>query len=411
MTNKEGRPSASIRHPGLEPGSTFSSRGPLTLAIPPPPRHDPPGMKAPVHPQESARLGALRRYGILDTPRERDFDDVVAFAAALCGAPMSTITLIDADRQWFKAEVGMGFSESPREMTFCAHAILDDDFIEIPDTLADPRTRDFPFCSGEPHLRFYAGALLRSGDGHPIGTLCVIDTAPRRLTDVQRQGLRVLATQVMAQIELRATLARETLLRREIDHRVKNSLQSVGAFVRLQRGTTDNADAAEALAMVEQQVGTVAVLHDLLGQSVAAEEVELSDYLSRVVALLGDTTPANLLVEGTFAPLATAASVAASLGTVINELVANAVKHSFDDGRPGRIELTGRLDDGVYRIACRDDGHAHAGSDLPPQSKRDGLGMKIMAAAVRQLDGTLVGAPTIDGYASLLEFPAARPGA
>ena len=171
-------------------------------------------MKAAAHPQESARLGALRRYGILDTPRERDFDDVVAFASALCDAPMSTITLIDVDRQWFKAETGMGFRESPRENTFCAHAILDDEFVEIPDTLDDPRTRDFPFCSGGPGLRFYAGALLRSGDGHAIGTLCVIDKRPRALTDLQRSGLRVLAAQVMAQIELRATLARETMLRR-----------------------------------------------------------------------------------------------------------------------------------------------------------------------------------------------------
>ena len=135
---------------------------------------------------------------------------MVAFASALCDAPMSTITLIDADRQWFKAEVGMGFRESPRDMTFCAHAILDDDFVEIPDTLDDPRTRDFPFCSGGPGLRFYAGALLRSDDGHAIGTLCVIDKRPRELTDLQRQGLRVLARQVMAQIELHTGVAEYT---------------------------------------------------------------------------------------------------------------------------------------------------------------------------------------------------------
>lgn len=366
-------------------------------------------MKAAAHPQESARLGALRRYDILDTPRERDFDDVVAFAAELCGTPISTITLIDADRQWFKAETGFGFRESPREMTFCAHAILDEDFVEIPDTLNDPRTRDFPFCAGAQGMRFYAGALLKSGDGYPIGTLCVIDTVPRTLTAIQRCGLRVLANQVMAQIELRATLARETMLRREIDHRVKNSLQTVSAFVRLQRGTTDNADAREALASVEQQVGTVAVLHDLLGHSASSEDVDLSDYLSRVVALLDDTTPTNVSIDGRFAPLATRASVAASLGTVINELVANAVKHSFDDGRPGRVELTGQLDDSTYRIACRDNGHADP--DAVPRTKREGLGLKIMAAAVRQLDGTLVNAPTIDGYASLLEFPATRPDA
>lgn len=368
-------------------------------------------MKAASHPQETARLGALRRYAILDTPRERDFDEVVRYAARLCDAPVAVINLIDADRQWFKAEVGLGVDETPLDTSLCAHVILQDDFVEIPDTLADSRMSDNPLCigdGGEGGFRFYAGALLRSAEGYPIGTLCVLDTRTRTLSDLQRDGLQVLADQVVAQIELRAVLRRETMLRREIDHRVKNSLQSVGSFVRLQRRTVDGADAIDALTMVEQQVGTVAVLHDLLGQTTSSERIDLADYLSRVVALLAQTVPAGVAVDGGFASLQVAASVAVSLATVINELVANAVKHSFADGAAGRIVLEGRLDEDAYRISCRDNGRPP--TDAVPATKREGLGLRIMDAAVRQLDGSLVSAPEPEGFASLLTFPTAMIG-
>lgn len=361
-------------------------------------------MQAAVHPQQSARLAALRRYDILDTPRERDYDDVVAFAAELCGTPICLINLIDAERSWFKAEIGVGASESPLETSLCAHAILGEDVIEIPDTLLDPRTSDNPLCLGDPGLRFYAGALLKTSDGLPIGALCVIDYRPRTLSDLQRHGLRVLANQIVAQLELRATLRREDMLRREIDHRVKNSLQSVSAFVRLQRGATDNPDAREALQTVEQQIGTVAVLHELLDQRTMAESVELAPYLDRVVALLASTVPANISVEGRFEPLSTRAATASSLGTIVNELVANAVKHAFGGDGAGHVVLDGRHGGaGTYRITCRDDGGVASASALP--NKREGLGLKIMAAAVRQLDGTLISEPTPEGFSSVLEFP------
>ena len=131
--------------------------------------------------------------------------------------------------------------------------------------------------------------------------------------------------------------------------------------------------------------------------------MELADYLRRVVQLLGDTTPANVSVEGRFDPLSTRGSVAASLGTIVNELVANAVKHSFDADAGGRIDLSGVLDGAAYRITCRDDGSGNIEAASP--DRRDGLGLRIMTAAVRQLDGSLVGAPSENGFMSLLEFP------
>ena len=175
-------------------------------------------MKAVEHPRQEERLARLRQYEILDTPREADFDEIVELASQICEAPISVVNLIDAERQWFKAEVGLGVRETPLETSLCSHAILESEFMEISDTLADDRTSDNPLCLDDQGLRFYAGFLLTSDDGLPLGTLCVLDTKPRRLSDSQRKALRILARQVMHQLDLRLALRRQELMRKEIDH-------------------------------------------------------------------------------------------------------------------------------------------------------------------------------------------------
>ena len=158
---------------------------------------------------EADRLRALRAYDILDTEPEAAFDEVVALAARLCEAPICVINLIDEGRQWFKAEVGLGVRETPLDTSFCAHALLQQDGMVVPNAAEDERFACNPLVTGEPHLRFYAGALLKTAEGLPIGTLCVLDTKPRPegLTDLQMDALRVLASQVMNQLELRRALS------------------------------------------------------------------------------------------------------------------------------------------------------------------------------------------------------------
>ena len=156
--------------------------------------------------RETQRLAALTQYRILDTPRERSFDELAALAAGLCDTPIAAVNLVGEGRQFFKAEVGLGVRETPLESSFCAKALLEDDFLLVPDALDDPRFACNPLVLGEPHLRFYAGALLKTEDGLPIGTLCVLDHRPRELTDLQQGALRVLARQVMAQLDLRRLL-------------------------------------------------------------------------------------------------------------------------------------------------------------------------------------------------------------
>ena len=358
-------------------------------------------MKATPHPQEAARLGALRRFEILDSPREAEFDDVVALAAKLCGMPISVINLIDADRQWFKAETGLGVRETPLDTSICAHVILEDDFVEIPDTLADARMHDNPLCLAEPGLRFYAGAVLRTTEGMPIGTLCVLDHSPGRLNDLQRETLRVLAAQVMAQLDLRLALRTEVLLRKEIDHRVKNSLQMVASFAQLQRRTVDPKAGTVLLAVV-QQIGAVALLHDVLSLSDDHDNIDLASYLAKLVDVLSQTLSSQIRIEGDFEPLVMTPVTASAVGAIINELVTNSLKHSFGFDGTGTITLKGTRKYGHYNLVCSDDGLAkHL------NSTGRGLGAHIMAAAVQKIGGTISGGPEAGGYRSVVEFPVA----
>lgn len=154
---------------------------------------------------EDARLQALHRYEILDTASEHAFDDLVSITAAICGMPMGAVTLIDAERQWVKARVGMdGERESPRDDAFCAHTILEPDaLLVVADTHQDARFRDNPVVVGDPQIRFYAGAPLLDCDGLPVGALCVMDREPRQLLPLQRDALSALSRQVSALLELR----------------------------------------------------------------------------------------------------------------------------------------------------------------------------------------------------------------
>lgn len=158
---------------------------------------------------EAERSRTLHSYEVLDTPREEDFDDLAQIASEVCGTPIAVVNLVDTHRQFFKAEVGLGVRETPLETSFCGTAILSEEMMIVPDATKDPRFDCNPLVVGDPKLRFYAGALLRSRDGPPIGTLCVLDYQPRELTEHQIRTLRVLARQAMTQFELRRTMAEQ----------------------------------------------------------------------------------------------------------------------------------------------------------------------------------------------------------
>ncbi len=164
-------------------------------------------MKARPPENETARLDALQRYAILDTLPEQEFEDLSRLAALICGTPIAMVSLVDADRQWFKSKVGLDASETPRDIAFCAHAILQQDVMVVPDALADERFRNNPLVTGEPHVRFYAGTPLITQEGYALGTLCVMDRVPRNMSPEQKDALRALGNLVVTQLELRRSVA------------------------------------------------------------------------------------------------------------------------------------------------------------------------------------------------------------
>ncbi|HET8860284.1 GAF domain-containing sensor histidine kinase [Marivirga sp.] len=161
-------------------------------------------MKKPEIPHnENERLIELRRLNILDSEQEKDFDDLVELASIICGVPISLVTLVDADRQWFKSKKGVEIDSSPRDISFCGHAINYDDVMVIENTVADKRFFDNPLVTEDPNIRFYAGMPIKSENGFNLGTLCVIDTQPKKLTELQITALKVLGGQASKLIELR----------------------------------------------------------------------------------------------------------------------------------------------------------------------------------------------------------------
>ncbi len=166
-------------------------------------------MSAPEEAADSDRLATLDGYDILDTPPEEGFDDIVRLAALACDAPMALVSLIDGERQWFKARIGFTPDQTDLGSSVCVHALAEPDLLVIPDLAADPRTRDNPLVTGPPRIRFYAGAPLRAAGGQALGSLCVVDRTPRPdgLTARQAEMLRTLARQVMVLMELRRIIS------------------------------------------------------------------------------------------------------------------------------------------------------------------------------------------------------------
>jgi len=231
-------------------------------------------VEAPLHPAERERIVALRSYGILDTPREEEFDDIVRVVSAICETPITVINLIDQGRQWFKAEVGLGVRETPLPASICAHAILQPGLLIVPDTLDDPRFSDNPLVVGDPHLRFYAGALLETDEGLPLGTLCVLDYKPRQLNDSQKDLLQLMANQIMKLFELRRKNAEERTARQTDRRRAEEAARDSEQRYRLVRTELAHANRLAAMGQL-----TASIAHEInqpIGAAIAYANAALS---------------------------------------------------------------------------------------------------------------------------------------
>ena len=344
-------------------------------------------MKAPDHPRQRDRLRLLADLGIMETGKDPAFDDLSRLASAICEVPISAVTLLDADRQWFKSSVGFGIEETSLDDAICSHAILEPDLLEIQDTRRDARTADNPLVTGATGLRFYAGAPLMGNSGLPLGTLCVLDTRPRTLTDAQRDALRVLARQAVMQIELRHALAEGEILRREVDHRVRNSLQLLASLTAIEGRRAEGEEARRVLETMRQRIGTIAGLHGRLHAQDAAGDVDVAAFLTGLLEAFEGLNPPGITVEARIDAISLPARQAASLGLLLNEFYTNSIKHAFADRGHGQISVrVTRMAPDRAMLGYRDDGAGVADGDA---AGVEGLGSRVIDALASQLGGRL----------------------
>lgn len=357
---------------------------------------------------EAERLAALARYEILDTPREEAFDGVTKLIAQICDAPIAVVNLIAEGRQWFKSEVGLGVRETPLESSICAHALLQEDLFVVPDTTKDARFNDNPLVTGDPRLRFYAGSLLVTPDGFPLGTLCVLDYEPRSIDERQRATLEILSDHVMNLIELRRSMRRLTDLNAQVEAgliRQQRLLAGVAHDIRTPLSTI--ATGATVLSQMSEEpkiqrvAGQIARAADtavrLAGDLVDAESVAAGTFGIEL-----RPTPLTPIVRDVLARLEDAARAAEitctldiphsgawvmgdvdRLTQVFTNLLSNAIGHTPSGGV---ITLRIRIDDGRVEFSIADSGPGIAASDQErvfepfwrgSDTKRPGMGLGL----------------------------------
>ncbi|MBZ5709748.1 GAF domain-containing sensor histidine kinase [Nannocystis pusilla] len=380
---------------------------------------------APLPDDEAQRLAALRGYGVLDSEPEADFDELTRFASELCGTPIALVSLVDAGRQWFKSRVGLDAAETPRDVAFCAHAILQRGVFEVEDASADPRFADNPLVAAAPSIRFYAGAPLVNADGFPLGTLCVIDRVPRSLDALQRHGLEVLGRQVIAQLELRRKLADLARARDQalagvrakdvflatMGHELRTPLGGIlGLSELLLEGPAGGQDGVADDLRAIQRAGShlLEVVEDILGLAqLELDQPRLRPRRFDLDELLAD-------VEATVRPLLRGRAVALNVGrsptpveadpTRVRQIVYNLVANAIRFTERGSVDVTVAREGDTLAVRVRDTGvgipreklallfrdFSQVHGDHEAELRGTGLGLAISRRYARLMGGDIV---------------------
>ena len=363
---------------------------------------------------DNERVVAVKSYDILDTPPEPDFDDMVRLVVQICEAPRAGISLVDDHRQWFKAEIGLGFKEVPMNVSICPGITLRPGLTVIPDVTKDKRLASHPLVTGEPHIRFYAGVLLETSEGIPLGTLCVLDDEVRDLSEPQRFALVTIARQVMALLELRRALMQrdkamvaqdraeqgQVFLTRELHHRVKNTLAVVQAVAGTTGRTATNV--GQFQTALSGRIGALAKAHAALTDD-PSQSASLQNLLRMELGGYADMMGSRVSLEGPDVSLPS--QIAVPLGLAVHELTSNSIKFGALSNVSGgiRVSWTTSTEDGSEVLLL--DWLEHGGPIVRAPG-RDGFGARMLGRVL----GAQIGAKVTpdfnpEGFHVRIQFP------
>ena len=318
---------------------------------------------------ESERQANLDLYEILDTFPEEAFDAITSIAAHICGTPIALISLIDKDRQWFKSHHGLAVSETPRDFSFCAHAILDpDQLFVVEDAQLDNRFFDNPLSTGDPNVIFYAGAPLVSREGFPLGTLCVIDNKPHTLNSDQRKALADLSNQVIAQMELRR-IVKELKSKNDelsryahlISHDLRSPMQSIYQLSKIiakesEGNLSEKADKAlgqlQKKAFQSQELVDGILKHSLAGeQAYKPEKIQLDQFINELVEFCSPPSDIQITTEISVSEIVSDSII---LHQILQNLISNAIK--YNDKPQGLIRIVANANESEITFEVIDNG-------------------------------------------------------
>ncbi len=382
-------------------------------------------MKAAASPlNENQRIAALHEYDLLDSLPDKDYDDITRIAADICGMPISLISLIDKDRQWFKSRVGMEAAETPRDIAFCAHAILQpDEIFLVRNTTLDDRFADNPLVTGDLNVNFYAGVPLVTEGGNALGTLCVIDSKPNDLSKEQKETLKALARQVVAYFELRK---KSKLLHQQktqlqqinedlsrfayvVAHDIKSPCSSLAmsvVYLKDAYGQLFDAQGLQLLDMMEStSMSAIKMVDGILEHTRVVNSADTDKETFSFGSIYNElsnllTLPAGFKFEANNTAMELRTSRYALLQVLLN-LCTNAIK--YNDKENGNILITATQNDSQYKFSVQDNGPGIApahqarifdlfstlGTTDRFNNKGTGIGLSTVKRLIEKMDGTI----------------------